>query len=86
MPAEGDPSAKDPTPASWNKWTGCPTAMPCSAALARGPRCVATAANVLRYGNFYGPGSTALLDAVRQRKLPLVGNGAGWWSFISRSA
>lgn len=37
---------------------------------------------VLRYGNFYGPGSTALLDAVRQRKLPVVGSGAGLWSFI----
>jgi 2-alkyl-3-oxoalkanoate reductase len=37
---------------------------------------------VLRYGQFYGPGSTALLDAVRQRKLPLVGSGAGLWSFV----
>ena len=37
---------------------------------------------VLRYGNFYGPGSTALLDAVRGRKLPVVGNGAGLWPFI----
>jgi nucleoside-diphosphate-sugar epimerase len=37
---------------------------------------------VLRYGNFYGPRSTALLDAVRRRKLPVVGSGAGLWSFI----
>jgi nucleoside-diphosphate-sugar epimerase len=37
---------------------------------------------VLRYGNFYGPGSTALLDAVRRRKLPVVGSGSGLWSFI----
>lgn len=37
---------------------------------------------VLRYGNFYGPGSAALLDAVRQRKLPVVGAGTGLWSFI----
>ena len=37
---------------------------------------------VLRYGNFYGPGSTALLDAVRRRKLPVVGSGAGLWSFV----
>ena len=37
---------------------------------------------VLRYGNFYGPGSAALLDAVRQHKLPVVGSGAGLWSFI----
>ena len=31
---------------------------------------------VLRYGNFYGPGSVALLDAVRQHKLPVVGSGS----------
>ncbi len=37
---------------------------------------------VLRYGNFYGPGSPALLEAVRRRKLPVVGSGAGLWSFI----
>jgi 2-alkyl-3-oxoalkanoate reductase len=32
--------------------------------------------------HFYGPGSAVPLDAVRQRKLPEVGSGAGWWSFI----
>ena len=37
---------------------------------------------VLRYGNFYGPGSPALLEAVRRHKLPVVGSGAGLWSFI----
>lgn len=37
---------------------------------------------VLRYGNFYGPGAPAFLDAVRQRMLPVVGSGAGLWSFI----
>jgi nucleoside-diphosphate-sugar epimerase len=37
---------------------------------------------VLRYGNFYGPGSAAFLDAVRRRKLPVVGAGTGLWSFI----
>ena len=30
---------------------------------------------VLRYGQFYGPGSAAWLDAVGRRKLPVVGNG-----------
>ena len=30
---------------------------------------------VLRYGQFYGPGSTAWLDAVSRRKLPVVGSG-----------
>ena len=42
---------------------------------------------VLRYGGFYGPG-TSLADggeqaeAVRARKFPVVGNGAGIWSFV----
>jgi 2-alkyl-3-oxoalkanoate reductase len=38
---------------------------------------------VLRYGSFYGPGtSDAILDAVRGRKMPVIGSGAGVWSFI----
>ncbi len=42
---------------------------------------------VLRYGGFYGPGTSLAPDAaqvelVRRRKFPLVGDGAGVWSFI----
>ncbi len=38
---------------------------------------------VLRYGSFYGPGaSDELVELVRSRKLPLVGDGAGVWSWI----
>ena len=42
---------------------------------------------VLRYGGFYGPATSLGPDgeqtaAVRQRKFPVVGNGAGVWSFI----
>jgi 2-alkyl-3-oxoalkanoate reductase len=41
---------------------------------------------VLRYGSFYGPGTgmldEAMLTQVRNRRTPLIGNGAGWWSFI----
>jgi nucleoside-diphosphate-sugar epimerase len=38
---------------------------------------------VLRYGNFYGPGaSDAVLGLVRKRKLPVVGDGTGVWSWI----
>jgi 2-alkyl-3-oxoalkanoate reductase len=37
---------------------------------------------VLRYGSFYGPGtSDFLLDAVRKRRLPVIGGGTGIWSF-----
>src|SRR4029453_7832677 len=38
---------------------------------------------VLRYGGFYGPGaSEVLLDAVRKRRVPVIGGGTGIWSFI----
>ena len=42
---------------------------------------------VLRYGGFYGPGTSlgpggAQLEAVRKGKMPLVGGGTGVWSFI----
>jgi nucleoside-diphosphate-sugar epimerase len=41
----------------------------------------------LRYGNFYGPGTGLALDGdivrqVRKRQFPIVGDGAGVWSFI----
>jgi len=37
----------------------------------------------LRYGAFYGPGaSDELVEYVRRRKLPVVGSGAGVWSWI----
>jgi nucleoside-diphosphate-sugar epimerase len=44
---------------------------------------------VLRYGGFYGPGTNisfgpegVMVEAVRKRKLPLVGDAGGVWSFI----
>ena len=42
---------------------------------------------VLRYGNFYGPGTSLDRDGrhtqmVKKRQFPLVGNGTGIWSFI----
>jgi 2-alkyl-3-oxoalkanoate reductase len=51
-------------------------------------RAVAGAGGIaLRYGNFYGPGTGFALDGdlvglARARKLPIVGDGAGVWSFI----
>ncbi|HEX8647280.1 MAG TPA: NAD(P)-dependent oxidoreductase [Thermoleophilaceae bacterium] len=42
---------------------------------------------VLRYGVFYGPGTSVApgaeqVELVRKRKFPLVGDGGGVWSFI----
>jgi nucleoside-diphosphate-sugar epimerase len=41
----------------------------------------------LRYGDFYGPGSSMtatgdIAQLVRKRRFPIVGDGAGVWSFI----
>jgi 2-alkyl-3-oxoalkanoate reductase len=42
---------------------------------------------VLRYGGFYGPGTSAgeggyVLEDLRRRRLPIVGAGTGVWSFV----
>jgi 2-alkyl-3-oxoalkanoate reductase len=38
---------------------------------------------VLRYGNFYGPGaSEQLVELIRKRRFPVIGDGAGVWSWI----
>ena len=36
----------------------------------------------LRYGIFYGDPGDGMVEAVRARKFPVVGDGAGVWSFI----
>ncbi|HEV3407886.1 MAG TPA: NAD(P)-dependent oxidoreductase [Gaiellaceae bacterium] len=47
----------------------------------------ALAGVVLRYGALYGPGTSLgaggdLVEMVRRRRLPLVGDGGGVWSFV----
>jgi nucleoside-diphosphate-sugar epimerase len=41
---------------------------------------------VLRYGSFYGPGTgmldRAMVEEIRRRRVPLIGDGAGTWSFV----
>jgi nucleoside-diphosphate-sugar epimerase len=42
---------------------------------------------VLRYGGFYGPGTSLghgspMLEQIRRRRVPVVGNGLGHWSFV----
>jgi nucleoside-diphosphate-sugar epimerase len=41
---------------------------------------------VLRYGAFYGPGTGPfdgpMIDQLRRRRVPLIGDANGWWSFL----
>jgi len=42
---------------------------------------------VLRYGGLYGPGTSlgkggSFLEAIQQRRMPIVGEGTGYWSFL----
>jgi nucleoside-diphosphate-sugar epimerase len=44
---------------------------------------------VLRYGTFYGPGTSVSADpealltkAIRKRRFPIIGDGGGVWSFV----
>jgi nucleoside-diphosphate-sugar epimerase len=38
---------------------------------------------VLRYGSLYGPAaSDGMVDLIRKRQLPVIGTGAGVWSFL----
>ena len=42
---------------------------------------------VLRYGSFYGPGTSIapgawFFESIRQRRVPIVGRGSAYWSFI----
>jgi 2-alkyl-3-oxoalkanoate reductase len=40
---------------------------------------------VLRYGSFYGPGTSMTneyVQLIRERKVPVVGDGGGIWSFV----
>jgi nucleoside-diphosphate-sugar epimerase len=50
-------------------------------------RTVEPQALALRYGIFYGPGTSiakdgSIVELVRRRRIPIVGDGAGIWSFI----
>lgn len=40
----------------------------------------------LRYGGFYGPGTgvfdPAMIERIRKRRMPLIGGGTAWWSFL----
>ena len=75
---EDDPLDPEPVPA-----------MAASLAAIRHVEATVTAANgiVLRYGGLYGPGTGLAaggeqVELVRKRRFPIVGSGAGVWSFI----
>ena len=67
-------------------WQPIRSAAHMAAAITYVDRTVPTAAPegiVLRYGSFYGPGaSDVLLGMVRKRQVPVIGGGAGIWSFL----
>jgi nucleoside-diphosphate-sugar epimerase len=80
LKAEDDPLLGEDAPASFRR-----TAL----ALAELERIVRDAGGiVLRYGYFYGPGTTyaatdgAMAARVRKRGFPIVGDGGGVWPFI----
>lgn len=82
-PAHGEEHPLDPDPA--------PSARQTLAAIAQLEEAVTSATGitgiVLRYGLFYGPGTAISADGevvtmVRRRRIPIVGNGGGVWSFV----
>jgi nucleoside-diphosphate-sugar epimerase len=74
-PVKGEEDPLDPTPVS---------AMRESVEAMRYLDRVVTGAGgiALRYGIFYGDPNDGMVEAVRARKFPIVGDGAGVWSFI----
>jgi 2-alkyl-3-oxoalkanoate reductase len=78
-PVKGEDDPLDPAPPTAQRET--------LAAISRLERIVPSAAPmqglVLRYGSLYGPGaSDAFVSLVRKRRVPIIGDGAGVWSFL----
>jgi nucleoside-diphosphate-sugar epimerase len=82
-PVKSEDDPLDPTPAA---------EMRESLAAIRHLEAAVTAADwtegiVLRYGGFYGPGTSMApggeqFEMIRKRRVPVLGNGAGVWSFV----
>jgi nucleoside-diphosphate-sugar epimerase len=71
--SEEDPLDPTPVPATRESW----------AALRHLEDAVTEAGGIaLRYGTFYGAANDALLEPVRKRQFPIIGEGGGIWSFI----
>lgn len=79
--SEEDPLDPDP-PASFSKTLSAIRYLEDAVSRTAGLEALA-----LRYGFFYGPGTSiaangATVNMVRKRKLPIIGDGGGVWSFI----
>jgi nucleoside-diphosphate-sugar epimerase len=80
---KGEDAPLDPTPAREMRETAAAIRHLETAVLQAGW----TEGIVLRYGGFYGPGTSMAPDGeqsvlVRRRKYPIVGDGGGVWSFV----
>ena len=68
--------------------TGVPQISPGDSASGIGsPRAPTIEGFVLRYGTLYGPGTSlgrggSLLEDIRRRRVPIIGKGTGYWSFV----
>lgn len=67
----------------WNNGDPAPNQRATLAAINELESLVRDTGTVLRYGNFYGPGaSDQFVELVRKRAVPLIGDGAGVWSWL----
>ena len=78
-PVKGEDDPLDPAPPAAQRET--------LAAISHLERVVPSAAPmqgiVLRYGSLYGPGAwDAFVSLIRKRRVPIIGDGAGIWSFL----
>jgi 2-alkyl-3-oxoalkanoate reductase len=74
-PVKTEQDPLDPSPV--------PTMRETEAAMAYLDQAVTDAGGIaLRYGNFYGDPDDGLVQAVRRRSFPIVGDGGGVWSFL----
>ena len=78
--SESDPLDPDP-PAEFRRTLDAIKYLERTVTASPGPEGV-----VLRYGSFYGPATgvfePAMIDQIRRRRMPVIGDGGGWWSFL----
>src|SRR6266542_209814 len=74
-PVKTEDDPLDPTPPAGTRET--------NAAMSHVDRAVVGAGGItLRYGGFYGAANDGLIEPVRKRQFPIVGDGGGFMSFI----